>query len=97
MTVILAASFLRVVVWGRCNGSPIRHGGVIHRVQLEWGVEWLRRWGLFLGFRVGRHFGFDQDIAGSRFPGPLPGWLLLLRPVGGRLCWCLGGQPLVGG
>ena len=36
--------------------------GVPLHVQLEWGVEWLRRWGLFLGLRVGRHFGFDQVL-----------------------------------
>ena len=41
-------------------GRPFGVRGVLHRVQLEWGVEWLRRWGLFLGFCVGCNLGFDQ-------------------------------------
>ena len=41
-------------------GRPFVVGGVHLRVQLEWGVQWLRCRGLFLGLRVGRHFGFDQ-------------------------------------
>ena len=45
-------------------------GNVLHRVQLEWGPEWLQRWGLFLGFRVGRHFGFDHVLRAPGFRGP---------------------------
>ena len=30
-------------------GRPFVLGGVLLRVQLEWGMELLRRWGLFLG------------------------------------------------
>ena len=45
-------------------GRPFIVGAVVHRVQVECGVEWFRRWGLFLGFRVGRHFGFDQVLRG---------------------------------
>ena len=51
-------------------GRPFTVGGVPHRVQLESGLEWLRRWGLFLGFRVGRHFGFDQVLQAPGFRGP---------------------------
>ena len=47
--------------------------------------------GAFLGLSRGALLWFRPGIAGSRFPGPLPGWLPLLRPGGGRLCWCLGG------
>ena len=60
-------------------GRPLVVGGVLLRVQLEWGMERLRRWGLFLGLRVGRHFGFDQVLRAPGFPGPLPVWLPLLR------------------
>ena len=44
--------------------------GVLLRVQLEWGVEWLWQLGLFLSFRVGRHFGFDQVLWAPGFRGP---------------------------
>ena len=54
-------------------GRPFVVGGVVHRVQLQWGVEWLRRWGPFLGFRVGRHFGFDQVLRAPGFRGPYLG------------------------
>ena len=47
-------------------GGPFVVGVVLHRVQFECGVEWFRRWGLFLGFRVGCHFGFDRVL---RAPG----------------------------
>ena len=49
---------------------PFVVGGVLHCVHLEWGVEWLRRWGLFLGFRVGCHFGFDQVLRARGFGAP---------------------------
>ena len=51
-------------------GRPFVVGGVLLRVQLEWGVEWLRQWGLFLGLRVGRHFAFDQVLRAPGFRGP---------------------------
>ena len=72
-------------------GRPFVVGGVLLRVQLEWGVEWFWRKGAFLGLSRGALLWFRPGIAGSRFPGPLPGWLSLLRPGGGRWCWCLGG------
>ena len=50
-------------------GCPFVVGGVLLRVQLEWGVEWLRRWGLFLGLPVGRHFGFEQVLRAPGFRG----------------------------
>ena len=53
-------------------GRPFVVGGVLLRVQLEWGVEWLRPWGLFLGLRVGVHFGFDQVLRAPGFRGPYP-------------------------
>ena len=59
-----------VVLAGDVVGRPFVVGGVLHRVQLQWGVEWFRRWGLFLGFRVGRHFGFDQGLRAPGFRGP---------------------------
>ena len=43
-------------------GRPFVLGSVFRRVQLDWGVERLPCWGLFLGLRVGRHFGFDQVL-----------------------------------
>ena len=51
-------------------GRPFVVGGVVLRVQLYWGLEWHRRWGLFLGLRVGRHFGFDQVLRAPGFRGP---------------------------
>ena len=54
-------------------GRPFVVGGVLHRVQLEWGVEWLRRWGLFLRFRVGSQFVFDQVLRARSFRGPYLG------------------------
>ena len=54
-------------------GRPFVVGGVLHRVQLEWGVEWLQRWGLVLRFRVGRHFGFDLVLRAPGFLGPYLG------------------------
>ena len=54
-------------------GRPFVVGGVLHRVQLERGVEWFRRLGLLLGFRVGRHFGFDQVLRAPGFQGPYLG------------------------
>ena len=78
-------------------GRPFVVGGVLLCVQREWGVVWLRQWGLFLGLCVGRHFGFDQILRASWFPGPLPGFLPLLRLGGGRLCWCSERGPLFGG
>ena len=51
-------------------GRPFVLGGVFRRVQLEWGVERLWCWGLFLGLRVGRHFGFDQVLWAPGFRGP---------------------------
>ena len=54
-------------------GRSFVRGGVLHRVQLEWGVEWLRRWGLLLRFRVGRQFGFDQVLRTPGFRGPYLG------------------------
>ena len=54
-------------------GRPFVVGGVLYRVHLQWGVEWLRRWGLFLGFGVGRHFGFDQVLRAPSFRGPYLG------------------------
>ena len=51
-------------------GRPFVPGGVFCCVQLEWGVERLRCWGLFLGLRVGRHFGFDQVLWAPGFRGP---------------------------
>ena len=51
-------------------GCPFVVGGVLHRVQVEWGVEWLRRWGLFLGFRVVHPFGLDQVLRARGFRGP---------------------------
>ena len=54
-------------------GRPFVEGGVLHCVQLEWGVEWLWRWGLVLGFRVGHHFGFDQVLRAPGFRGPYLG------------------------
>ena len=50
-------------------GRPFVVGGVLHRVQLEWGVEWFGRWKLFLGFRLGRHFGFNQVLRAPGFRG----------------------------
>ena len=52
---------------------PFVVGGVLHRVQLEWGLEWFRRWQLFLGIRVGRHFGFDKVLRAPGFRGPYLG------------------------
>ena len=77
-------------------GRPFVVGGVVLRVQLEWGVEWLRCWGLLLGLRVGHHFDFDQLLRAPGFRGP---YLCGCRCCGGggRLCWCLGGGGLVGG
>ena len=54
-------------------GRPFVVGGVLHRVQLEWGVDWFRQWGLFLGFHVGRHFCFDQVLRAPGFRGPYLG------------------------
>ena len=54
-------------------GRSLIVGGVLHRVQLEWGSEWLRRWGLLLRFRVGRQFGFDQVLRTPGFRGPYLG------------------------
>ena len=51
-------------------GRPFVVGGVLLCVQLEWGVERLRCWGLFMGLRVGRHFGFDQVLRARGFRGP---------------------------
>ena len=51
-------------------GRPFVLGGVFRRVQLEWGVERLRCWGLVLALRVGRHFGFDQVLWAPGFRGP---------------------------
>ena len=51
-------------------GGPFVLGGVFHRVYLEWGVERLWCLGLFLGLRVGRHFGFDQVLWAPGFRGP---------------------------
>ena len=51
-------------------GRPFVLGAVFRRVQLEWGVERLRCWGLFLGLCVGRHFGFDQVLWAPGFRGP---------------------------
>ena len=53
--------------------------------------------GAFLGLSRGAPLWFRTGIAGSRFPGPLLGWLPLLRPGAGRLCWCLGGGAWLGG
>ena len=50
--------------------GPFIMGGVLHRVQLEWRVKWLRRWGLLLGFRVGHHFGLEQVLRAPGFQGP---------------------------
>ena len=36
-------------------------------------MEWLRRWGVFFGFCVGRHFGFDQVLRAPGFRGPYLG------------------------
>ena len=60
-------------VRGDVVGCPFIVGGVLHRIQLEWGVRWLRRWGLFLGYRVGRLFGFDQVLRAPGFWGPYLG------------------------
>ena len=61
-------------VGGDLVGCPfVGGGGVLHGVQLEWGVEWFRRWGLLLGFYVGRHFGFDQVLRAPGFQGPYLG------------------------
>ena len=51
-------------------GRPFVVVGVLCRVQLGWGMERLRCWGLFLGLRVGRHFGFDQVLRAPGFRGP---------------------------
>ena len=55
------------------GGRPFVVGDVLHLVQLEWGVEWVRGWGLFLSFRVGRHFGFDPVLHAPGFRGPYLG------------------------
>ena len=67
-----------VVLAGGCVRDDVVRGqfivgGVLHCVQLEWGVEWLRRWGPFLGFRVGRHCGFDKVLRAPGFRGPYLG------------------------
>ena len=67
--VVLADGGVGDVVVGR----PFIVGGVLNSVQLECRVEWFRRWGLFLGFRVGRHFGFDQVLRAPGFRGPYLG------------------------
>ena len=56
-------------------GRPFVVGGVLNCVQFEFelGLEWLRRWGLFLGFRVARHFGYDQVLRAPGFWGPYLG------------------------
>ena len=64
-----------VVLAGGCVGNdvvghPFVLEGVFRRVQLEWGVERLRCWGLFLGLRVGRLFGFNQVLWAPGFRGP---------------------------
>ena len=59
------------------------------------GVVWAM--GALLGLSLGAPLWFRPGIAGSRFLGPLLGWLPLLRPGGGRLCWCLGGGGWLGG
>ena len=46
---------------------------------------------VFLWLSRGAPLWFRPGIAGSTFPGPLRGWLPLLRPGGGQWCWCLGG------
>ena len=65
----------RVVLAGGGVGDdvvvrPFVLGCVFCRVQLEWGVERLRCLGLFLGLRVGRHFGFHQVLWAPGFRGP---------------------------
>ena len=67
--VVLAPGGVRDDVVGR----PFIVGGVLHRVQVEWWMEWLRRWGLFLGFCVGCHFGFEQVLQAPGFWGPYLG------------------------
>ena len=54
-------------------GRPFHFGGVPHCVPLEWGLELFWRWGLFLGFRVGRHFGSDQVLRARGLRGPYLG------------------------
>ena len=54
-------------------GCPFVPGGVLLRVQLGWGVEWLRRWGLFLDLRLGRHLCLDQVLRAPGFRGPYLG------------------------
>ena len=54
-------------------GRPFIVWGVLHRVQLEWGLEWFRQWGLIFGFRLGRHFGFHQVLRAPGFQGPYLG------------------------
>ena len=78
-------------------GRPFVVGCVLHRVQLECRVEWLRRWELFLGFRVERHMGFDQVLRAPGFRGPYLGGC---RCCGQEECGGVGvqgGSGLVGG
>ena len=79
-------------------GRPFVLGGVFHRVQLEWGVERLRCSQLFLGLRVGRHFGFDQVLWAPGFRGPyLCGCRCCGLEEGGCVGVYRGGGKLVGG
>ena len=72
---------------GGVAGRPFVVGGVYHHVQLDWGVEWNRRWQLFLGFRVGCHLGFDRVLRAPGFRGPY---------LGGCRCCSLGEGACVG-
>ena len=78
-------------------GRPFVVGGVLHRVQLEWGLEWFRRWGLFLGLRVARNFGFDQVLRAPVFRGPYLGGCRCCGQEEGGCVGVQGGRGLVGG
>ena len=70
----LGGVVLGVVVWGMMPWVAHSSWGVcLIPVQLEWGVEWSRRWGLFFCFRVGGGFGFDRVLRPPGFRGPYLG------------------------
>ena len=78
-------------------GRPFIVGGALHRVQLEWGMEWFRRWGLFLGFHVGHDFGFDQVLRAPGFWGPYLGGCRCCSLEEGGGVGVYGGGGWVGG
>ena len=82
---------------GACVCLCAHSACVLHRVQLDLGDGVASAMGAFLGLSRGAPLWFRPGIGGSRFPGPPPGWLPLLRLGGGRPCYCLGRGALVGG